>query len=56
MKMNHVKNDVLPAISKFAQDFIAAGVVEVALGADHIQSPPRIKKYPNKTNFTSPKY
>jgi len=33
-------NDLLPAVSEFAEDLVAAGVVEVTLGADHVQGAP----------------
>ncbi len=30
----------MPAFGEFAQDLVAAGVVEVTLGADHVQGTP----------------
>lgn len=35
----------MPAVGQFAEYLVAAGVVEVAFGADHIQSPPERKKF-----------
>jgi hypothetical protein len=31
---------LVPAFGEFAQDLVAAGVVEVTLGADHVQGTP----------------
>ena len=42
-KMSRDITDVLPAVGEFAEYLVAAGVVEVTLGADHIQGTPAHK-------------
>ena len=41
--MSRDRADVLPAVGEFAEYLVAAGVVEVTLGADHIQGTPAHK-------------
>ena len=46
--MRRDSTDVLPAVGEFAEYLVAAGVVEVTLGADHIQGTPVIQHTTNK--------